>query len=550
MAMAPHRRGRSPPSSPPRLTDHLIEDIFFRLPPEDPSCLLRASLVCKHWRYLIFHPRFVRYLHAHRRAPQMLGFLQNSEKGCLPTYFPTSPFPFPFPDRGAWHVLDYRHGRALFGSNSTKGLLLVWEPFTGARWEVRVPADFTIQYDNASVLCAADGCNHLNCYGGPFRVVLVFCAPFDKETESITSACVYSSETGAWGELALRDGYSLICSSPGLLVGNSLLYFLSGDGYILEYDLACHVLDVIIPPDRDAALMQRVVLVQAEDGGLGIVQVDDEWKNTLYRWSWEASEEGDAQWVERPDIYLDDALPATVTLMFFVEGANTFLASTDAGFFSVDLHSKRATKVCKNRCSRYPLVPIVSSYTLGPTLEERHGLRSPDSGDEEYDEEYWEEVRQVEFLFSKGSMALEKGDFVGAVDSLSQVLKRRVALYGELAPACASTYYRYGCALLYKAQKSTELLGNVPEKGTISNADTKEGHNSNGKDQDDRDSDNDKAMSGDGDDSDVDLARKMLDVARVIIEGSTDNTVDSPEISKILSALTEVSMEKRKRGIR
>ena len=81
-------------------------------------------------------------------------------------------------------------------------------------------------------------------------------------------------------------------------------------------------------------------------------------------------------------------------------------------------------------------------------------------------------------------------------------------------------------------------------------------------------SDNDKEMAGYGDDSDVDLARKMLDVARVIIEGSTDNTVDSPETSKILrvtiqghtdhtvdspeipkilSALTEVSMEKRKR---
>ena len=144
MAMAPHRRSRSPPSSPPRLPDHLFEDIFFRLPPEDPSCLLRASLVCKHWRYLICHPRFVRYLHAHRRAPQMLGFLQNSEKGRLPTYVPTSPFPFPSPDRGAWHVLGYRHGRALFSSKSTERLLLVWEPFTGERWEVTVPADFTI----------------------------------------------------------------------------------------------------------------------------------------------------------------------------------------------------------------------------------------------------------------------------------------------------------------------------------------------------------------------------------------------------------------------
>lgn len=51
-------------------------------------------------------------------------------------------------------------------------------------------------------------------------------------------------------------------------------------------------------------------------------------------------------------------------------------------------------------------------------------------------------------------------------------------------------------------------------------------------------------MAGAGDVSDVDLAGKMLDTARVIMEKSTDNIM---EISRILSALTEVSMEKRKR---
>ena len=299
------------------------------------------------------------------------------------------------------------------------------------------------------MLCAADGCDHLNCHGGPFRVVLVFCAPFDVETEWITSACVYSSETGAWGRLALRDGYSLLCCTPGLLVGNSLLYFLSHDGYILEYDLARHVLDVILPPDHDAALSQRVMLVQAEDGRLGIVEADDEGWNRLYRWSWVVSEEGDAQWVERPVMYLDESLPyvacatsstMTVSLMGFVEGANTILVSTDAGFFTVELHSKRATKVCKNRSRWYPLVPIVSSYTLGSTLEEQHDLRSSDESDgeewedKEVDDQEWEEakaLRQTELLFNKGSMAFEKGDFVGAVDSFGHVLKLRFGFFSQ-----------------------------------------------------------------------------------------------------------------------
>lgn len=61
-------------------------------------------------------------------------------------------------------------------------------------------------------------------------------------------------------------------------------------------------------------------------------------------------------------------------------------------------------------------------------------------------------------------------------------------------------------------------------------------------DQEDRKGDN--KMAGAGNVSDVDLAGKMLDTARVIMEKSTGNTV---EISRILSALTEVSMEKRKR---
>lgn len=39
----------------------------------------------------------------------------------------------------------------------------------------------------------------------------------------------------------------------------------------------------------------------------------------------------------------------------------------------------------------------------------------------------------------------------------------RVARYGELAPECASTYYKYGCALLYKSQEETDPLGNVPK---------------------------------------------------------------------------------------
>lgn len=42
--------------------------------------------------------------------------------------------------------------------------------------------------------------------------------------------------------------------------------------------------------------------------------------------------------------------------------------------------------------------------------------------------------------------------------------KIRVARFGELSPECVNAYYKYGCALLYKAQEETDPLGAVPKK--------------------------------------------------------------------------------------
>lgn len=39
----------------------------------------------------------------------------------------------------------------------------------------------------------------------------------------------------------------------------------------------------------------------------------------------------------------------------------------------------------------------------------------------------------------------------------------RVSHFGELAQECASAYYKYGCALLYKAQEEADPLGSFPK---------------------------------------------------------------------------------------
>lgn len=45
--------------------------------------------------------------------------------------------------------------------------------------------------------------------------------------------------------------------------------------------------------------------------------------------------------------------------------------------------------------------------------------------------------------------------------------QHRVGHYGELAPECVHTYYKYGCALLYKAQEEADPLGVVPKKQDV-----------------------------------------------------------------------------------
>lgn len=67
---------------------------------------------------------------------------------------------------------------------------------------------------------------------------------------------------------------------------------------------------------------------------------------------------------------------------------------------------------------------------------------------------------------------------------------------------------------------------------------------SSGKDQeeDNEDSDVEELAEGDEDETDLDLAWKMLDVARAIIE--KQNSGDTMEKVEVLSALAEVALER------
>ncbi|CAM0877565.1 unnamed protein product [Alopecurus aequalis] len=360
-------------ASPPVLPGELVEEILLRLPPDDPASLLRASVVCKTWGSAVTHPSFRRRIHELHRTPPVLGFLHDCRDEGMANFIPTtaSAFSLAAPDRRLWRALDCRHGRALFISKGrardTKELL-VWEPITGAQQRLPVPVEDWCS--SAAVFCAADGCDHHDCLGGPFCVVFVFCDDQDIDVEEyVTSACVYSSETSTWGELTSMHGEDAMdfTDYSSVLVGRSLLYFMSDVGLILEYDLARNELTVIDTPGPESNYEQRFNLMLAEDGGLGLVQ---DLNSQLKLWSREASEGTDARWVPNRVIYLGNLLPidalvnagSSILVLGFTEGANVIFVDTVVGLFTIVVLSERVKKVGGHNGYR-PLIPVVGFYT-------------------------------------------------------------------------------------------------------------------------------------------------------------------------------------------
>lgn len=91
-----------------------------------------------------------------------------------------------------------------------------------------------------------------------------------------------------------------------VLVGGSLLYFMSDSGLILEYDLAKHSLTVVDTPGFEFGYADRFKLMLAEDGGLGLSEAMDP---HLKLWLREACDGTDAKWVLSRVIYLENLLP-------------------------------------------------------------------------------------------------------------------------------------------------------------------------------------------------------------------------------------------------
>ena len=162
---------------------------------------------------------------------------------------------------------------------------------------------------------------------------------------------------------------------------------------------------------------------------------------------------------------------------------------------------------------------------------------------------------ELDALYEKGMLLLKESDLESAIDALGEFLAKSIATYGELDSRCALAYYKYGSALLYRAQEQADVLGEPLAKASAAQAQAQvqtqpqaqpvdgkgkgklvEEEQDDDDDGDDDGDDDDGAAPGaapqaaaaaaadddDDDGTDLALAYKMLELARIIYERHPD----------------------------
>uniref|UniRef100_A0ACD5X6H1 Uncharacterized protein n=3 Tax=Avena sativa TaxID=4498 RepID=A0ACD5X6H1_AVESA len=280
---------RSADSPPPPMPDDVLREILLRLPP-DPIYLFRASSVSKHWRGLVHDAGFLRRCREfHGGTPPVLGFFNFTRP---PLFVPKSGsfvVSAATMHHGDWWPLDCHRGRALLISRRSKALL-VRDLVTGDERYLPLPPGFGGSWEwvrNCAALCAAGHADHCDCRSCPFLVAFIF-----SRSCFVTSACLYSSETGVWGKITSinTQGDQLVARKQMARVGNTL-YCLLDNNLIIEFNLDTYSLDVIGKLSRDLlnSCSWHVVIMRAEDGGLGFAGGE---RFNLHLWSSVACTDG------------------------------------------------------------------------------------------------------------------------------------------------------------------------------------------------------------------------------------------------------------------
>uniref|UniRef100_A0ACD5UJC8 Uncharacterized protein n=1 Tax=Avena sativa TaxID=4498 RepID=A0ACD5UJC8_AVESA len=382
MRPPPAQRGRN---SPPELIEDAMSEIFLRIPANDPKSLVRAAAVCTTWRRilrdLVVLSRQYRAFHG---APPMLGFFHHAyhewqwgEVGWFSSFVSTASFRSPAcRDRLDWHVLDSRHGLALFYTPRMIAEFVVCDLVTSKQWKIRTDPkcddimrcwkreeeEQEIDRINcsAAVLCANDRCDHLDCHGGPFRIALVGSVYFQDGRKTL--ATVYSSETCKWSDMISVENPKYInFTGQSAFVGNNKVYApCDWSDNVVEYNMDEQKLSVIHTPDTDHPKCIHLMGVE-QDGMLLFASV---MKPRLFLWSMEVGPKGAVGWARHWIIDLGpDVLShmSDVSAVGFAEGVCVIFLSTLFGLYTVDINSGQGKKVHDRHMEK--VIPCMSFYT-------------------------------------------------------------------------------------------------------------------------------------------------------------------------------------------
>ncbi|CAL5077042.1 unnamed protein product [Urochloa decumbens] len=334
----------------PELVLDIVGEILLLLPPDDPASLARASLVCKPWQRLLSGRAFRRRYRAFHGTPPLLGFLHDHyARGAVaaPRFVPAvcpSPIPQPAAALGLssyrdWSVIDCRHGRVLFDIfDDLSTSLVVWQPVTGRHHPLPHPPILG-RLHGAAVLCAnRRGCDHLDCHGGPFRVLLL---GLDFITRTVMQVQTYSSETRAWNFSARHDLRHHVARKPSTLIGDCIYFRL----------------------DSARTALLRFAIMPMEDGSLGFADIRG---SQVCIWSKNIIDtEVSAGWEQCGVIELEALIPESCNqacVVGSVESSYVIFVNNGVGVFPVELKSGRVGKISEP--GHYDAVfPFMSFYT-------------------------------------------------------------------------------------------------------------------------------------------------------------------------------------------
>ena len=350
------------------------EEVLLRSPPDDPGRLIRATIICKPWRDLLTSSNFAVRYRKHHRTPPLLGFFGNFDH--VRVWFepssPTSRSPFlpVHPDHRELFVLDCRHNLVLLrtpvsDSDEPAERLIVWDPSGRRQWEFP-PPEFanTIIDDNAVVLCAADGCDHLGCHGGRFLVAYV------GTNYSVAHASVFSSETRVWSPVASchppEPNLEIAGFQPKAIVGNVLYFNCILGSTIPRFDYISNELSVIHGPGIGMADPPTCALMEIKKGVLGCASRQEP---GFCLWSMDTVPDGSVAWTQRRVIELDlEMFPSAdpPNVIGFADGIGVFYLRTSRGIFTLDLQSGRVKNMLP--ITTYSAIPYMSFYTPGASV--------------------------------------------------------------------------------------------------------------------------------------------------------------------------------------